>query len=175
MPWASTACSCGTCVHSGWRTARGRGLLRLGRIVGARYHLLWRLACRRALAVAPTRCPPRPPYPRFAAASISSRREQSPGGGPPVGTSRGRGGYTHGGCRGGGVGEEKAKREEREHQHLDIRLAVVVWRPRGVDLSSSRRGWGWDYAAVLSGRARRRGRGHGGSVDAFIRVLIEVI
>jgi hypothetical protein len=45
-------------------------------------------------------------------------------------------GYTHTGCQGGGigVGEEEARREEREHQHPDLRLAVVVWRPGGGPL-----------------------------------------
>jgi hypothetical protein len=101
MPWVSIACSCGICVRNGWRTARGRGLLRwdaeLGRRVGARYHLLWRPARRRAIAAALARCPPRPPSPHVVVASSSSRREQSLRGGPPGGTSPVRDGiHTHG-------------------------------------------------------------------------------
>jgi hypothetical protein len=93
--WASTACSCEICIHSGWRTARGRGAVAIGAqswgtispAVEARSSSS---SCCSPRAVSIVASSPR-------AASSSSRREQSPGGIPPVGTTPGRGGYACGG------------------------------------------------------------------------------
>jgi hypothetical protein len=73
-----------------------------------------------------------------------------------------------------GVGEEEARREEREHQHPDLRLVVVVWRPGGGPLVIAPR-MGMGRCGSLGRVGGETGAGHGGSVDAFIRVLIRPV